>query len=313
VGDVDGDGKNELVMVDNDTVFVHKWGEKGFVQFKAIKEKYGANYVWVSVADLDGNGKAEIYVSNARDAGISSFVLEWDGHDFKRISEGQLWFFRVMEVPGSGRVLVGQRREIGGGFSGPLEILKREGNRFVPTGGRVEAHREANIFNFVMADLEGTGRVDTVLLDSLEILRLYAGGTEEIWRSEENYGGTYTFLKKDNPDMSKDHEFISSPIVVTDVDEDGKKEIMICRNITSTGRFWKKFRDFTGGTVHFLTRDQVGLSLKWSTKRLGGALVGYQVADVDNDGLPELVISTVMKEERLYGNPRTRVIVYDLK
>lgn len=312
VGDVDGDGKNELVFVDSDTVFVHKWAEKGFHQFKAVKEKYGANYVWVNVADLDGNGKAEIYVSNAREAGISSFVLEWDGNDFKKISEGQPWFFRVMEIPGSGRVLVGQRRETGGGFSGPLEFLKREGNRFVPTG-KVEVHREANIFNFVMADLGVPGSVDTVVLDSLEILRLYGGGTEEIWRSEEQYGGTYTFIQKDNPDMSKDHEFISSPIHVTDVDEDGKKEIMICKNVTSTGRFWKKFRDFSGGTVHFLTRDLAGLNLKWSTKRLGGGLVGYQVADVDNDGLPELVIGTVMKEERLYGTPRTRIIVYDLK
>jgi hypothetical protein len=61
-------------------------------------------------------------------------------------------------------------------------------------------------------------------------------------------------------------------------------------------------------------RDQIGLSTKWSTKKLGGALVGYVVADMDHDNLPELVVATVVTEERLVGgDAKSRIIVYDLK
>ena len=38
-GDVDGDGKNELVFIDKDTVHVYKWKNRGFSQFKVIKGK----------------------------------------------------------------------------------------------------------------------------------------------------------------------------------------------------------------------------------------------------------------------------------
>jgi hypothetical protein len=37
------------------------------------------------------------------------------------------------------------------------------------------------------------------------------------------------------------------------------------------------------------------------------------VGDVDQDGLPELVIASVTKVARIVGTPRSQVVVYDLK
>ncbi|MEW6669381.1 MAG: FG-GAP-like repeat-containing protein [Thermodesulfobacteriota bacterium] len=314
VGDVDGDGRNELVYVSVDTVFVYKWAEKGFAQFRAIKEKWTTGMVYVSVADLDGNGRAEIYVSNLGDLDVQSFVLEWDGANFRKIAEGQRWFLRVTDMPGKGKVLLGQKRETGASFVGPVQILKREGNNFV-SAGEVPLHRFGNIFNFAFADFKGTGRVDTVLLDWADYLRLYEPGIDEqVWRSEDQFGGTYTFMKLQNPQQyTTDYEFLPSPILITDVDEDGEKEVMVCKNNSPIARILGKMQFYSGGSLHFMTRDATGLSTKWTTRRLGGAIVGYRIADVDNDNLPELVIATVVREERMLGNPRSRIIVYDLK
>jgi len=88
VGDLDGDGKNEVVIIDRDTVYVYKWRKNRLFQFKAIKETWASNYIYVSVADLDGNGRAEIYVSNLSTT-VSSLILEWDGGKFKEISRGR--------------------------------------------------------------------------------------------------------------------------------------------------------------------------------------------------------------------------------
>jgi TolB-like protein len=313
VGDVDGDGKTELVLVSADTVYVYKWGEKGLVQFKTFKERFANNFLWVSVGDMDGNGRAEIYVSNVGAADVSSLVIEWDGRELRRIADKLPWFLRVMEMPGKGKVLLGQRRASGGGFLGGVEILKREGNRYVATDS-VSLPPQANVYNFALVDFDNKGKVDIVLLTSSDYLELLVDGNESIWKSEEPYGGTYSFLEEDSFDLEKNRIFMPSPILVTDIDEDGRKEVMVCKNASSVRRLLGKFQTFSGGTLDFLGRDEAGLTRKWSTKRFGGAMVGYQVADLDYDGQPELVIVSAIREERMIaGNPRSRIVVYDLK
>ncbi len=64
----------------------------------------------MSVADLDGNGRAEIYLSSLSAVNVSSLVLEWDGAKFKTIASWLKWLMRVVDVPGKGKTLVGQER-----------------------------------------------------------------------------------------------------------------------------------------------------------------------------------------------------------
>ncbi|UCB48287.1 MAG: VCBS repeat-containing protein [Deltaproteobacteria bacterium] len=308
-GDVDGDGKNELVFIDKSKVYIYKWQEKTFALFKSIEGGMSAEYIHVSVGDLDRNGKAEIYVSNLASSSVSSLVLEWDGNAFREIVNGQRWLLQVIDVPGQGKTLVGQRRSVGGGFRGQVQYLKREGNGLVSTGP-VDLPSQSNVFNFAIADLEGGGRNSTVVLDSSDYLRLYNPGKEEVWRSEEYYGGSLTFIETD---LEKNYRFISVPIYVTDVDKDGKREVMICKNRSGSGRMLARFRWYSSGVLHFLTWDQVGLSVKWTTQKQPGPIVSYRVSDLDHDGLPELVIASVSKEKHMLGTPRSQVVVYDLK
>jgi TolB-like protein len=309
-GDVDGDGKEELVFIDKGKVHIYKWKEKTFALFKSIEGGWSPEYVHVSVADLDHNGKAEIYVSNLGQADVSSLVLEWNGDTFKKIADRQRWFLRVIDMPDQGKVLIGQKRSTGRGFLGGVQFLKREGDRFVSTGP-VGLPRFANVFNFAFTGRGGKGKNGTVLLGPSDLLRLYDSGGKELWRSEEHYGGSLTSMEMDT--TGRDLIFFSSPIYVTDVDEDGEQEVMVCKNRSKTGRITKRFRSFSSGSLDFLTRNPAGLSVKWTTQKQPGPIVGYRVGDVDQDGLPELVIASVTKVARIAGTPRSQVVVYDLK
>ena len=309
-GDVDGDGKNELVFVDKSKVYVYRWKEKAFALFHTFEGGLSAEYIYVNVADLDGNGRAEIYVSNLSSTSVSSLVLEWDGSKLKKIVGGERWFLRVIEIPGQGKTLIGQRRVVSGRYSGKVQFLKRDGDGLVSMGP-VDLPRFANVFNFAIADLEGQGRHSTVLLDSSDFLRIYNSGKERIWRSDEQYGGSLTFMETGG--TTKNWYFISPPIFITDVDEDGEREVMVCKNKSSVGRLWKRARWYSSGALHFLTYDPGGLSVKWTTQRQAGPIVGYQVADVDGDGLQELVIASVTKTEKMLVKPSSQVVVYDLK
>ena len=308
-GDVDGDGKTELVFVDKTKVYVYKWKEKAFALFKTFEGGMSAEYIYVSVVDLDGNGKAEMYVSSLTRTTVSSLVLEWDGNTLKKTLDGQSWLLRVTDIPGKGRTLIGQKRMAGGGYSGKVQFLRREGNELVSTGP-VDLPRFTNVFNFAMADLEGHGKYSTILLDSSDYLRVYNPGKERIWRSDEHYGGSLTFMETH---MERDYIFIPAPIYLTDVDEDGEREVMISKNRGVTGRWQRRFRYYSAGHLHFLIWNQVGLSTKWTTQKQGGPIVGYGVADVDHDGLQELVVASVNKEDRVLATPRSQVVVYDLK
>ena len=58
--------------------------------------------------------------------------------------------------------------------------------------------------------------------------------------------------------------------------------------------------------------DGAGLTSQWTSQKLSGTVVGYQVADLDNDGLKELIIASVTSESYFVGFPKSRLVVYDL-
>jgi hypothetical protein len=315
-GDVDGDGKNELVFIDKDTVYVYKWKNRSFSQFKVIKGKWSPNYIYVSVADLDGNGRAEIYVSNLSAATVSSLVLEWQGSQFKTVAKGQSWLFRVIDIPVRGKALIGQKRVVDGGYMGEVHFLKREGNRFTPVD-TLKLPQFGNVFNFALAPFSHPQKPHTVMLNPYERLQVYDPQGEEVWRSNEFFGGSLAFIE----DMGEKGTmadvgtllYIPSPIFLADVDEDGRQEVVVCQNKSRTGRITEHLRSFSGGMVHFMTWDEVELSTQWTSQKLGGAVVGYRLDDVDYDGQPELVVAAVTRVGFVLGRPRSQIVVYDMK
>ena len=81
-----------------------------------------------------------------------------------------------------------------------------------------------------------------------EHLRLYDSGKQQVWRSEEPFGGTLTHIDGEDDTAISTFKFISSPIYLTDVNEDGEMEVMVCKNSSRVGRLFGKFRLFSSGT-----------------------------------------------------------------
>jgi TolB-like protein len=312
VGDVTGDGKNELVWVDKKEVHVYKWEKETFVPVTEYKGDYSDEFVWVSLMDADNNGRAEIFVSSLGNANVSSLVLEWQGNALKKIADRQPWFFRAVDIPGKGLQLIGQGRTAGAFYRGPVYKLTRNGNDYVSTEELLLPGKGTNVFSFAPADLGKTSRItNTVVLNPDEKLEMYDAGRELAWRSDDFYGGTVTFMKTD--DTSQVYRYFPSPIYITDVDGDGEPEVMVCKNRGRAGRVFRRFRWFSSGKVEFLVWDKATLSTKWESKKFGGPVVGYRVTDVDNDGSKELLVCSVLKEDHILGKPRSQITVYDLK
>ncbi len=317
VGDLEGDGKNELVMIDKKTVYIYKWIKNTLSETAAIKGSWSPDYNYVSVADMDGNGRAEIYVTNLTLSDVSSFVLEWDGSRFKEIISGQKWLFRVIDLPGRGQTIVGQKRAIEGSYYGDVFTLVRQGDNLT-AGEPIKLPHGGNVFNFVQSDLTGKGGTYTTMLNPYEYLEVFDGQDARLWKSDDYYGGSLAFINDLKTDMNRMvgvpvRVFLPSPIFLSDVDEDGKKEVVICQNISKTLRVTNDFRWFGSGKVHFMAWDGVGLSTVWTSQKLSGTVVGYEVADLDQDGKNELIIASVTSDSYFLGFPKSRLVLYDLK
>jgi len=317
VGDLDGDGKNELVLIDKKSVYIYKWQKKNPYLFKIVEGSWSPNYIYVTVADIDGNGKAEIYICNLTATNAGSLVLEWDGADFKEIIHGQTWLIRVVDLPAKGKMILGQRRDAEGNYMGSVHLLKRQGNDLASMG-TLNLPRFSNVFNFVQSDLSGKGSVFTTLLGPWEHLQVYNSTGERLWKSDDFFGGALCYMEWMDPNANSEAQtavriFMPSPIFTYDINGDGKKEVVICKNHSKAGRLFTDLRWFGSGTVHFMDWDEAGLVSQWTSQKLSGTVVGYQVADVDNDGLKELVVANVTSESYFIGLPKSRLVVYDLE
>ncbi len=136
IGDVDGDGKNEVVVIDDRTIEIYqREGMALALRTKLSGESYD-QFLAVDVADINGNGIAEIIVTNLAKNKPQSFVMEFRDGKFEKIASGLEWFMRITDTEG-GPVLMGQGMMLGDPLSGPIHEIVwqngayREGRRMV--------------------------------------------------------------------------------------------------------------------------------------------------------------------------------------
>jgi len=198
IGDVDGDGRNETVFISEKTVHIYRYSDGKFAKIAEVKGKGDIPFISVDVADINKNGKAEIFITklirNAKK--LKSFVLEWNGTEFKTIQDNSSWYYRVLIIPGRGsKILFGQKR-------GRDDIFSREGiYELVWNNGRYESlpqqiiPKSINIYGFAYGDVLNNDRKMIVAFTKNDYLQILDQNGNEEWQSSERYGGSSTYFE----------------------------------------------------------------------------------------------------------------------
>lgn len=331
IGDVDGDGQNEIVVALVDKVEVYKFKEKRLTKLVEYSTGDKVNIIALDVADINRNGRAEIFVSRVVKGSVSSMVLEYQNGRLMPIVRDSTYLFRVMDLPGSGNALLGQRMATGivdvqvglveHYFDSSIVRLEWSGNDYV-SSGELSLPRIKGLFlyNFCLGDLDMDGSPELVMIDQEERLNVYSMAGERLYKTTEAFGSTLNYIRL-NPEKESSISrvrleisdlYLPPRMLMADIDGDGKKELIVVRNVTSSP-YTSRYKSYSDGKLLLLSWNGMSLDPIWETRRLTGCISDFQIKDLDKDGNLDLVLAVIQETEvKVMRDARSLILGYSL-
>jgi hypothetical protein len=194
VGDLNGDGKKEYILVDKYRVMVYKLKKGKLKKIAQIKAKKGFDrFLGVDVGDINNNGRDEIFVTNQNDDKLESFALERQPgkKGFKHVWKDVNLYFRIIRPFGEKPTLLAQSPGFETPFLGSIKKIVFKNRRYLSSGklNIPDIHgKHLILYGLTQTDLSRNQIKDTVVLDDNYHLRVYSPNGKTIIQSDDYYG-----------------------------------------------------------------------------------------------------------------------------
>ncbi len=331
IGDVNNDGSNEVVIVDSRNVMVYKKKDRLLELIQNIPGQPGDNYLSVDVAEINNNGLKQIIVTNLPANSLESLIIEFRNGSFVPIATKLPWFLRVIETS-SGPILLGQRRGFDTPFNTPIYQIVWEDGQY-KEGKKMKIPLGLSVYGLAMDSLTVGGSEKIIAIDQSDYLNVYSqtdkplvqihtfgGSNDLLWRSDEAYGGSNNSIdtqalygtSSSNQDRLDKNTYINPRILTYSMSQDGKKGIIIVKNISVAARLFRNVKAFSSSELYDFEWDGLGLLENWKTRKINGYVADYHYKDIDNDGQKEIVLALVLASGQFVTNSSV-VVVYKMK
>jgi hypothetical protein len=326
-GDIDGDGRTEIVAAGTNTIRVFRLSAGSLQPVSRWDTPDYETHIHMDAADINQNGLAEIYVTHlGQDKRLHAFVLEWQNQRLKLISENNAWFFRVLHTPGLPARLIGQKQQMLGSrdsfdvseprwfLPGVFELTCKDG-AWVPAA-KLSIPDGINVTDFSFGDVLHTGSPQTIAFTGEGQLAVFNSDGQRQWAGKDSYGGREEYLEipaNIGKNQSGRH-YLPQRIWAMDSNLDGRKEIIVVRNSDSGHRLMKRFRNFNQGQVVCLSWTGATFRQLWETDIFNGYIsdlipVKIDLQDSSAQGRPSLIMALVEKETGLFKDRATRLVI----
>jgi hypothetical protein len=190
-GDLDGDGKEEIVFSSGSTIRAYSMGAILTPALKGIELEgsFFETHIWMQAVDLSGDGADDLLVTASDGRGAHTYIYTYRGGEFQLLWEKDI-FARVID----GRVY-GQRSRREGGFTGKVFAVDWKSSGPDSFGEALPLPDGTSIYDFALTNLpDGTPAVFTY--DSRRHMALYRFDTTGtiLWKSETDYGWPDRFM-----------------------------------------------------------------------------------------------------------------------
>jgi hypothetical protein len=294
-GDFEGNGKLEYAFSDGTRIHIYRNDPSGWREVWTETDpntRVGRTMVWsenvtvtkmptlshinVDAADINGNGRPEIFVTVMSDGKVKSYVLEYQDGTFHRIAEVP-GFLRIVSFQGK-PVLIGQAYDPNQFYSGSPKQYSWTAGAYT-AGEDFPLPKGLGIYGWSYANL-GEGKPMLVALDEENRLQVYSGGGV-VWKSADQYAtvdnyvykpatGVEYALQKQSPRDKGDRVKIPGRVAAIDVNGDGRDEIVVVKNITSTF-----LGGFSGAELDGFAWTGARLDPAWGIKDIPGPVYDF--------------------------------------
>lgn len=276
MGDLDGDGEAELVILGRKKLLVYSKKGEPFALRDGLKPSFGEDFLKVSVGDVDNNGRAEIYLVSRYGVRARSTVLEWAGK-FTRLDRRTGHLQAVKDPGGSTFVLLFQDSRVDEFFSGRIYAMSYDKEGKVTRRERLPELRGVQFNTLALFDLDRDG--DPEFLGLGEDSRLHVWGKQgnTLWSGGKRLGGTNNAIRlgSANPGDPPTRIPFNSRLLITDIDGDGSKEILAIKNIPLVEHL-RSFKVFTKSNLIAYRIEGTSLFPAWTTGDIDYCLTDMQ-------------------------------------
>ena len=292
IGDIDGDGRNEVVLIEERKLWIYHWDG----ELKVIKTIEGGKfdrYLAVDIVDAKKNGRAEIFVTNFQKDRLSSLVVAYSDGGFKVVSSGLDWFFRAVDWGEKGKILFGQKKGTDEGFTGSIYEFGWDGKKYMDIR-KAKIPKGINLYGF--APFFHDGKTDFAYIDSDFRLKAMNEKGKVIWRSKDDYGSDNRFQAKYlNVLGNRPDEFAFVNVRVIAKGED----IFIIRNISPMGQIFPRASYYNRGEVQRLAWTGALFVETWRSQEISGYLADFQYQEKKQDQAKELIVAVNLPKESI--------------
>jgi hypothetical protein len=276
VGDLRGDGNLELVVLGRKELRIYVRKDRTYQLMDTLKPSFGEDFLKVSVGDVDGNGKAEIYLVSRYGIRARSTVYEWDNR-FRKLHRLEGHLMAVRQTDGGRPLLLFQDSKVDEFVGGDIWFMDYSNKGELTRGERLPRLKDVHFYTLMPVDLNKDGGREFIGLGYGDKLCVWDSKGSELWRGEKELGGTNNAIRLDNSlrgDLPPRIAF-DGRLVFADINGDGRKELIAAKNIPLVAHL-RDFKIFTKSRLIAYNRQGATLSPGWETRDISYCLVDLQ-------------------------------------
>ncbi|WP_457553009.1 FG-GAP-like repeat-containing protein [Desulfobacula sp.] len=317
-GDVNKDGHAQVVTATDSEVLIYHFEGRRLLLDKKLDFDSTNRIISLDIADINKNGFPEIFVTslNIFRTGLKSFVLEFNGSTYKTLAEDEPYYFRVVDGPDKGKLLLGQKSAVNP-FQGRIYTMTVSGSHYAKDK-KLRMPRSASVLSLARGSVTAKESKEYIMINENGRL-IVASETGAIdWEGNKKFGGTahYFLLPRQDTDASYQERVYFNPrILFYDMDGNGMPEILAVQNQELGGGHFGSYKRFTKGSLEILSWNGIALAPKAKTRSVQGWISDFAIADMDGDGKDELLVSVAGKSKLLIGakGQTSNIISYKLE
>lgn len=287
VGKTLPDGKREIFLAGDQRISYYLQG----TDMELVSEtELGNGYKILSLDTIEENdGTLDIYVTIMRSEELASQVWQVKGGKLVQVAENLPWYFRSFNLAGGAKKLYAQAMGRDDDYFGDVAEASRVGSH-ISLSRPIKMPRYGNIYTFNQFQIPG-GATYTIVINQDGYLIVYDQGLKELWRSNDKFGGSELYYKRDDAEnirVTGDKYrwiFMNMRIQVS-----AKGEIFVGKN----DGFWVlgNARSFKKGAVYCMAWNGSSLEEKWRTRDTQNYMPDYYFDDSRNE---LLMLQTVQR------------------